>query len=463
MLIEFNLYHVREDHSYSTKGAEMVDRVEIAPIVSLEEFTSRTKELIDDLPYLRSVIGQFDVFIFGGVLRTLAEGRDVKEYLANGGDVDIRICESMPIRICESMPFKQLIQQIVDGKGYVEYAGSGYEQTPGDFTDIDLSSRRSVYHFETGGYFMYVKYCGRWVKYDVTYGGSVNKVDFYANALRYPFLRGDNIKMMCALRDIKDRRLQFMDQSHTPKILYRARKMWEKGYRFEKTGHIQREYKYCIQSDMISDHTGKRRLTKTAMAYAGDTSCPSRSNGHHSFIGKTNHVITPIDITAIKNDANIQQMLLESAPDESNVHNALPDNGIGFGTTTEETIIFKAALTNIITVVSGVNRVKAQVVVVSLKIPSGTRFNRNWHGNVLKFRFEFADVEQFYSYPMKIVENDIEVYSSYESTFQYKRGERVHPTHAFDQETSEACSTGIHGFIDMEIAWKYLSKPLLLE
>ena len=46
-------------------------------------------------------------------------------------------------------------------------------------------------------------------------------------------------------------------------------------------------------------------------------------------------------------------------------------------------------------------------------------------------------------------------YSGHERDFEYKVGETVTPRHPFDEDRWNECSSGIHFFIDKEMAKRY--------
>ena len=375
-------------------------------------------------------------YIFGGFLRWLAEtngkGR-LEDFVRMGGDIDVH-CD-------DKSAFIKLMQNVMVQKGYVEFFGNQYGVSQNDdspskysFSESKIDELNDFSDFPDGNYGIYVPFGEQWIKYDVTFVRTYRHgtLDFTVNGLTYPV--NDFKKLQFALSDIKKRRIQPYDTTLSAKYIYRAKKLTDKGYKFDNDITLPVIVK-CMRAE---NHV-------ESSIFVGNTSVPSIIDGNHNVIRLTGHKHESITWESLMLDDTMKKMCDTTFVD-SYLNNRL-------GTLAEDLIVYKAAYNQY----NSTSKNVVKNVVVCLSVKKGTKYHCGTVDDGIKLRFESAFVENIYSYPDIPIENfNGEIVSSHDRTFHYKVGTIVKPTLEFTDNYG-ACHSGIHAFFTLECAWRYLS------
>lgn len=409
----------------------------------MEAYAETIKMFIDELPFIKSYLFSQSYqksLLFGGFLRWIVE--ETFSESAPTMDTFLKASTDVDIRVNDSKSLCNFLVEVVDAKGYIEYGGfdnyRASEVKQIHIDPIDITFLKNSEPLRTGNYLVYVPYESKWIKYDISYNPSSDRsypIDFTVNQLVYPSPKDANYES--AFVDIKRKRIQFMKPSSDPKTLFRMRKLWKRGYRFDNYSFVNRLYKRSF---------GEKKGNVTQISFGDNTLEPSIMDGNHHLIRTTDHEVIVITSKLLAADPIIQEIMSIASLEDMTLSQdtwKLPEYDT-FGVTEKDIIVYKACK------VKGLMK----VIVVSLQIPNQTKFNARYQGDFLKLRFEEAKVLDFYAYPDVKLPKDhqVEVVSHYQNEFKYVRGETVTPTEKFGTSMN-ACAPGIHGFHDIDTAW----------
>jgi hypothetical protein len=482
--------------------------------INVDYYKHCVESCVDQLPFLREFMSSDEGrpyddmrYIFGGFLRWLVETNgkgDFKDYVKNGGDIDI-VCYTKSV-----YDFTQLVKQVVTNKGYIEYFGNGYcgenngeennGEDDGENNNEDDGEKKITLHFDKyakgyhtselplGNYGLYVPYNDGWLKYDVSLehapasykkSHKARTLDFTVNGLTYPIL--DNERFALAICDIHRKRMQPHCVAFSPKYMLRVKKLWNKGYRFDSETTCALLYAY-VQNQNESN----------ASFYNTDTSVPSITDGNHYLIRTTQHKKEKATWERVMSDETISKLcdfnllepfsIIRKVADRSIVKDVFSDHGlyeamhsgemavsIAEGSVVsvleEDLVVYKKAILvqeKAVDQNTLFSRREGKGVVVCLKIAKGTKYHCGSPVEEMKIRFERAYVDSILAYPNVKMNLDeltlngsmVKVVSLYDHSFTYTPGTTVTPSLPFDTNP-HVCSNGIHAFMNLAMAWRY--------
>jgi len=223
-----------------------LDRDNTDAINRYERWESAVKGTISKLPYMDKILSGKDYCVFGSFLQTIYENPELSpeqlielHFITLKKDLDIR---------CFVDDIVTVFRKVFDAGGSVEFAGTPYctkvtrmSDRLRHFSNIDLRQER--YGIPEGNYWIYIKHKDGWIKYDVSY--RIKKpdirLDFVANGLVYPCSNDvERTWNLCAMVDIRDKRIVPIQEILTPKIMFRATKLTSRGYQFQDIVHLER-------------------------------------------------------------------------------------------------------------------------------------------------------------------------------------------------------------------------------
>ena len=422
-----------------------------------------SKQLIALLPHLGNLFDRntSSLQLCGDTVRRIIENMlqatplSVEEYSSTLKSVDIYVNKNISIT--------EFFQSVTSKGGFIEYSkipkmttrtmgscgryGCSNCDRGVEFTDnIDLLGESKILE---GHYFVYAVFGDSFIKYNIYY--NVKYISYFtaSNAV-YPSLSNNYVKdtNICAIMDIADRRIvpcNYNGQFRT--ALFDSEKLYRDGYRFDNEGHVQKLFTAAI-------------LSKEKNYYIGDTNEPSDIKSRKSnLIIPSKHVVTVLTSELIRSHSGIIEMI-DTHPLPFRKWN-LPESGKGQGITLDTVTVYKGVCVRVYSQKNpSTNDIfnrnyKQKIVMLELEVPAFTRFNRDLDSCFLKFRFEKAVVKGVYAYPMRRMDqNEIVVYSQYDSGFTYTVGETVEPSSIYNT-SDEACKSGIHAFLDTSTVWSY--------
>ena len=358
----------------------------------------------------------------------------------------------------------EFFRSVVSDGGFVEIAGDiKIGSRWGALSNIPIDIMNSDASCPQTRYFVYIKRDDTFIRVDLLCSDDNSYLS--VNRMMYPSISNNKDILFMGIIDIAEKKIRSVLNLSLVMQLVEASGLFDKGYRFENDGRLQR---------MFCAYLREIRIEKYVMYLDDDKiSQPSGEPRDNRMIVMTEHEPEFITMDMIMSHKRVMRMLTETTLPFKMWH--LPETGDGYGTTFDTVTVFKGAKCRMFTHEFSHNDIFSEdvhefVVMVELEIPKFTRFYRCMD-EYLKFRFEKAIVKRIYSYPKRpIDESTMMVYSDYDRDFKYVVGETITPTlpyemnSTYEMNSNNPYATGIHAFLDVDTVWSYfLSSPKLFD